>query len=102
MDSYILSRRLCNVLSRIVIVFGAFLLEVSPLKRQVNIALYFLLSKRYFLGFISLFSCVLVVGGQSSSTSCIASSARAASYHQCGELGVVPLEDVEDDDYLSD
>jgi hypothetical protein len=59
MDNYILSRRLCNVLSRIVIVFGAFLLEVSPLKRQVNITLYFLLSKRYFLGFISLFSCVL-------------------------------------------
>jgi hypothetical protein len=44
MDSYILSRRLCIVFSRIVIVFGALLLEVSPLKRQVNIALYFYLS----------------------------------------------------------
>lgn len=33
--------KLCNDLSRIVIVFGALLLEVAPLKRQMNIALYF-------------------------------------------------------------
>jgi hypothetical protein len=55
MDSYILSRRLCIVLSRIVIVFGALLLEVSPLKRQVNITLYFLLS------LFSLFLCSWVL-----------------------------------------
>jgi hypothetical protein len=59
MDNYVLSRRLCNVLSRIFIVFEALVLEVAPLKRQVNITLYFLLSKRSFLGFISIFSCVL-------------------------------------------
>jgi hypothetical protein len=44
MDSYILRRRLCIVLSRIIIVFGALLLEVALLKRQVNIDLYFYLS----------------------------------------------------------
>jgi hypothetical protein len=43
-----------------------------------------------------------VVGGKFGSTSHVASSSHATSYRQCGELGVVPLEDVEEDDYLSD
>ena len=48
------------------------------------------------------------VGGSFASVVCghsgsfVASSACAASYHQSGELGAVPLEDVEGDDYLSD
>ena len=41
-----------------------------------------------------------VIGGKSSSR--MASSPDSASYHQSGNLGVVPLEDVEGDDYLSD
>jgi hypothetical protein len=44
MNNYILNRRLCVVFSRISIVFGAFLFEVTPLKRQVNIGIYFDLS----------------------------------------------------------
>jgi hypothetical protein len=51
MDSYILSRRLCIVLLKNIIVFGALLLEVSPWKRQVNIALKFYLFSLVFLGF---------------------------------------------------
>jgi hypothetical protein len=47
-------------------------------------------------------SFAFVVGGKSGSTSCIESFGRAASYHQYGELGFVPLEDMEDDHYLSD
>jgi hypothetical protein len=41
-----MSIRLCIVLERIVIVFGAFLLEIALLKRKVNTTLYFYL---YFL-----------------------------------------------------
>ena len=41
-----------------------------------------------------------VVGGQSSSR--MASTPHAASYHQSGDLGAIPLEDVEGDDYPSD
>ena len=41
-----------------------------------------------------------VVGGKSSSR--MASSPHSASYHQSGNLGVVPLEDVEGDDYPLD
>jgi hypothetical protein len=43
-----------------------------------------------------------VVGGKFGSTSRATSSSHVASYRQCGDLGVVPLEDVEDPDYLSD
>ena len=41
MKLYIESSKLCNVLSRMDIVFKALLLDIAPLKRQVNITLYF-------------------------------------------------------------
>ena len=41
-----------------------------------------------------------VVGGHSGSF--VAYSTCAASYCKFGELGAIPLEDVEGDDYLSD
>ena len=41
-----------------------------------------------------------IVGGQSGS--CMTSSSHVASYHRSRELCVVPLEDVQGDDYLSD
>ena len=47
-------------------------------------------------------SSVSVVGGKLGSTSHATSSSRAASYRQCGDSGGVPLEDVEDPDYVSD
>jgi hypothetical protein len=59
MDSYILRRRLCNVLSRIVIVFESFTLRGFPLEEaSEHISLFFLLSRDIYEG-LSIFSCVL-------------------------------------------
>jgi hypothetical protein len=49
MDSYILSRRLCNVLSRIVIVFGAFSLGGFPLEEASEHSSLFFIIKEIFL-----------------------------------------------------